>query len=379
MAITTQQTTILKNENLNSEQFNIDKHQLTLIFGSRYTFEDENFCQQFVPSSPDKHVIMCSTSGQIADTLVYDEELVLTGISFEHTDLKIAKTNITDQKNSYQAGQQLAGELLDERLVHVLIFSDGNIVNGGELVNGLNKILPKNVTFTGGMAGDAARFERTLVAHNEIPSAGNIIAIGLYSDKLEIGYASNGGFDPFGPYRKITKAEGNVLYELDGKNALSLYKEYLGDLANELPGSALFFPLSVTMPDSQTSLVRTILSVDEATNSMTFAGDVPEGAKARLMRSNIEHVVDAAEDAAKGCLEFHNTSPQLALLISCVGRKLILDQRVEEETEAVKDMLGNVTLTGFYSYGEICPSSNSKSVYADLHNQTMTITTFTEL
>ncbi len=382
MAITTHQAIIKQTESLDSQKFDIADYQITLVFGSRYTFEDKNITQKLLSSSsPDHHVIMCSTSGQIADTLVYDDELVMTGISFEHTDIQIAKTKITKTEDSFEIGKKLAEELPKEDLVHVLIFSDGHITNGGELVKGFNEILRDSVKVTGGMAGDAARFQRTLVGHNESPELGNIVALGLYGDRLEVAYAYSGGFDPFGPYRKVTKSKSNVLYELDGKNALNLYKTYLGDLASELPGSALFFPLSITLPGSDIPLVRTILSVDEATNSMTFAGDVPEGCTARLMRSNIEHVVDAAEDAAKKCLNTHTNqaAPQLALLISCVGRKLILDQRVEEETEAVKEIFGDTTITGFYSYGEICPSNKGNNQYADLHNQTMTITTFSEL
>ena len=381
MAITTQQTVIRKGESLSPQKFNIAAHQIILVFGSRYTFEDEHIVQKLLPSSPDNHVIMCSTSGQIADTLVYDDELVLTGISFEHTKIHVAKTNIADTKDSYAIGKQLAGELLNENLVHILIFSDGHVANGSELVKGFNEILKNDVKVTGGMAGDAARFQRTLVGHNDTPQLGNIVALGLYGDSLEVAYGYSGGFDPFGAYRKVTKSKGNVLYELDGKNALDLYKKYLGDLASELPGSALFFPLSITLPGSDIPLVRTILTVDETTNSMTFAGDIPEDSTARLMRSNIEHVVDAAENAAQKCLDTHSgqSSPQFALLISCVGRKLILDQRIEEETEAVKEVLGDVTMTGFYSYGEICPSNKDLNQYADLHNQTMTITTFSEL
>jgi len=381
MSIIAKQTTIKKMEAFELGAFNISDHQITFIFGSRYTFEDEQIIEKILASSADNHVLMCSTSGQIADTLVYDEELVLTGISFEHTDINIAKTNITDTKDSYDIGKKLATELQSEGLVHVLIFSDGHIANGSELIKGFNEILINSVKVTGGMAGDAARFERTLVGHNGTPELGNIVAIGFYSEKLEVAYAYSGGFDPFGPYRKVTKSKNNVLYELDGKNALDLYKTYLGDLAAELPGSALFFPLSITLPGSDIPLVRTILSVDEATNSMTFAGDIPEGCTARLMRSNIEHVVDAAENAAQKCLDTHaaQSSPQFAMLISCVGRKLILGERIEEETEAVKDVLGDTIMTGFYSYGEICPSSKDENQYADLHNQTMTITTFSEL
>lgn len=381
MAISTKQTVIKKTASFDLGEFNTSDYQITFVFGSRYVLEEEQVIEKILSSSTDNHIIMCSTSGQIADTLVYDEELVLTGISFEDTDIKIAKTNITDAKDSYAIGKKLAEELQAEGLVHVLIFSDGHIANGSELVKGFNNILKNNVKVTGGMAGDAARFERTLVGHNSAPELGNIVAIGLYGENLEVAYAYSGGFDPFGPIRKVTKSKGNVLYELDGKNALDLYKTYLGDLAAELPGSALFFPLSITLPGSDIPLVRTILSVDETTNSMTFAGDIPEGSKARLMRSNIEHVVDAAEDAAQKCLDTHasKSSPQFAMLISCVGRKLILGQRIEEETEAVKDVLGDTMMTGFYSYGEICPSNTDDNQYADLHNQTMTITTFSEL
>ncbi len=380
MAITTQQMVIEDPASLDKQQFNVADYQITLVFGSRYTLEDEHVIQKLLPESPDNHVIMCSTSGQITDTFVYDDELVLTGISFEHTDIQIANTNISNSEDSYKIGKQLANELFKENLLHILVFSDGHIANGSELVKGFNEVLKNNVKVTGGMAGDAARFQRTLVGYNGTPQLGNIVAMGLYGDRMKVAYGYSSGFDPFGPHRKVTKSKGNILYELDGKNALDLYKNYLGDLAAELPGSALFFPLSITLPGSSISLVRTILSVDEATNSMTFAGDIPEGCTARLMRSNIEHVVDAAESAAQKCLDTHGqSSPQLALLISCVGRKLILDQRIEEETEAVKDVLGDATITGFYSYGEICPSNTGTNQYADLHNQTMTITTFSEI
>ena len=69
-----------------------------------------------------------------------------------------------------------------------------------------------------------------------------------------------------------------MLYELDGRPALALYKEYLGDRASGLPATALLFPLAVRSDRSATRrTVRTILGIDEEQQSMTFAGDVPEG------------------------------------------------------------------------------------------------------
>jgi hypothetical protein len=170
---------------------------------------------------------------------------------------------------------------------------------------------------------------------------------------------------------------------LDGKDALALYKEYLGDeLARELPSSGLLFPLSlkITADNGQeVQVVRTLLSVDEAEHSMTFAGDMPQGVIAQLMKANFERLIDGAGKAASMSLtSLSGAKPDLAILISCVGRKLVLKERTVEEVEAVALMVGDqAALAGFYSYGEICPTAASDK-QCQLHNQTMTITTFRE-
>ncbi len=378
MAITTQQFNINKQEDIKeSLSETLASCQLIFAFGNRYFLEDNAIVQKLQEICSDAHFISCSTSGQIAGTNVSDEGLILTGISFEHTELVSQKINISEVKNSYKAGLALSQQLPAEQLKHVLLFSDGHHVNGDKLVEGFNKNLPSGVTITGGLAGDDARFEKTLLGLNQLPDTGNIIAVGLYGDHLQIASSHGAGFDTFGPRRSVTKSKDNKLYQLDNKDALDLYKNYLGDLADDLPGSALFFPLALTTNDGKSQLVRTILSVDESTKSMTFAGDIPEGSTVQLMRCNPDHLVDGVYDAANKCLE-GIPAPQLALLISCVGRKIVLDQRIEEETEAIQDTFGDIPTLGFYSYGEICPV-NFNNQFAQLHNQTMTITTFAEL
>ena len=305
-----------------------------------------------------------------------DDTIVVTAIHFEKTQHKIAQVQIQDASETYKKGKQLAEELMTEDLKHVFIISDGGLVNGSELAKSFNDHLPKEITTTGGLAGDAARFEKTLVGWNSQPSSGNIIAIGLYGKDLQIGYGSVGGWDTFGPRRKITKSVNNVLYELDGKSALELYKLYLGEKSKDLPGSALLFPLSIRTEDESKPLVRTILSIDEEAQSMTFAGDVPEGSTAQLMKANFDKLIDGAYEAAESGQEAINKKgdqAQLAILVSCVGRKLVLDQRVDEEVESVIEIIGDkVPITGFYSYGELSPFAGFHS--CRLHNQTMTIT-----
>jgi hypothetical protein len=241
----------------------------------------------------------------------------------------------------------------------------------------LIKHLPGDVSITGGLSGDGAMFKETYVLWDDEPEKDSVAAIGFYGNRLRVGYASLGGWDPFGPERLITRSQGNILYELDGKSALALYKKYLGEHAKGLPSTGLLFPLSVRAREGERGVVRTILSVNEKDQSMIFAGDVPEGAYARLMKANFDRLIDGAVEAAKTSLDLIAAPPQLAILISCVGRKLILKQRIEEELEGVRDILGaQVTISGFYSYGEISPFT--KNAQCELHNQTMTITAFSE-
>lgn len=356
-----------------------DDAHLVLVFGGTSTLKSPERFEEIRKAFPAAHIFGCSTAGEICGTQVLDDSLVVTAVHFERTTIAASLININDVENSYEAGKRLAASLEPKGLAHVLALSDGLNVNGSELVKGLTDNLPPGVTVTGGLSGDGARFAETLVSLDGQTEKDTVAVVGLYGDELKVGYASLGGWDPFGPERLITKSEGNVLYEMDGKSALELYKLYLGEHAAELPASGLLFPLALRTGEEDRPVVRTILSVDEDAQSMTFAGDVPEGAYARLMRANFDRLIDGAAGAARTTREVvGSSSPDLAILISCVGRKMVLKQRVEEEVEGVRDVLGERTvLTGFYSYGEISPFTPSAK--CELHNQTMTITTLSEV
>lgn len=352
--------------------------QLVLLFGSRAVVGDESLLSQARAAYPQARIVGCSTAGEICCTSVSDDSLVVTAVEFERTRLEVSAILTDEIPDSFQAGKQLAQNLSKEDLVHVFVLSAGLNLNGSELVKGLTEALPSGVSVTGGMSGDGTRFKETLVVWDEHQAKDAVVAIGFYGRQLKIGYGSLGGWDTFGPERLITRSRGNVLYELDGKSALALYKRYLGEHAQGLPATGLRFPLSVRRGSGDDGVVRTILSVNEAEQTMTFAGDMPEGAYARLMKANFDRLIDGAVGAARtSCEALGANSPDLALLISCVGRKMVLQQRIEEEVEGVREVVGNHTvMTGFYSYGEISPF-NLKAE-CKLHNQTMTITTLSE-
>ena len=364
---------IISNNNLK------DNAQLVFLFGDSTLLKAPQNFSEVKEFYPNAHIVSGSTAGEIIGTQVLDYSLVVTAINFTNTPLQFAKSKIQKMEDSLTVGETLANALSKEGLVHVMVFSDGLRVNGTNLVKGLIGKLPKEVAVTGGLVGDQDRFKETFVGLDSVPEQDNLAVIGFYGTHIKIGYGSMGGWDPFGPERLVTKSKDNVLYELDGQSALELYKKYLGDQAKELPASGLLFPLSLRIEGKKTGLVRTILAVSDQDGSMTFAGDIPEGSYVRLMKANFERLIDGASGAANMSHEaFGGSSPELAILISCVGRKLVLKQRVEEEVESVRDKLGQTTtITGFYSYGEISPVSPTEK-QCELHNQTMTITTFSE-
>lgn len=356
-----------------------DKAQMVLSFGNIDAVKDPNRYGELRQQYPNAHIIMCSTSGEILGTAVYDDSITATALEFSDSTLITASLNITDFPDSNQAGKQLAAMIPPEGLVHLLLITDGQLVNGSEVVQGVMSVIPDGVAVTGGLASDGARFTRTFVGLDAPPTEGTMVAVGLYGKNLRVGYGTMGGWDSFGPDRVITRSERNILYELDGQSALALYKKYLGELAADLPGSALLFPLSIRTSDQSTPVVRTILAVNESDNSMVFAGDMPQGAYARLMKANFDRLIDGASHAALESYQAIGTSDvELAILISCVGRKLVLGPRTEEEVEAVREVVGSSTIiTGFYSNGEISPFGSP--VRCELHNQTMTITTLSEI
>jgi hypothetical protein len=352
---------------------------LAFLFGSGAALQDRASMAAIRDRFPSAILIGCSTAGEILGTRIYDDTVSVTAVRFESTRVASASVSIASPAESYFAGETLARSFAPEGLVHVFVLSDGLNVNGSELVKGLSDHLPTSTTLSGGLSGDGEKFGDTVIVIGDTVSSRTIAAVAFYGDRLEVGCASLGGWDSFGPERLVTKSEGNVLYELDGLSALELYKRYLGDHAQQLPSSGLLFPLSVRNPDDNSSVVRTILAVDEKAQSLTFAGDVPVGWYGRLMKANFDRLIDGATGAARNSIvRVSENQPDLAILISCVGRRMVLRQRSEEELEVVREVVGEAPyLTGFYSYGEISPLTPEAKCL--LHNQTMTITSFKEL
>jgi hypothetical protein len=356
---------------LNSER------TLVLAFGARRFLDEPGCLKELASAYPDAVIAGCSTSGEILGDRLYDNSLSVAVYRFAKTTLTSVSAPVRSPADSFRAGELLARQLERPDLRAVLVLSDGLKVNGSELVRGLNSVLPESVVVTGGLAGDGDRFQRTWVLRQGTPCEGFVSAVGFYGDHIRVGHGSRGGWDVFGPERVVTRSEGNILFELDGRPALPLYKDYLGERAAGLPATALLFPLALrARTGDEKSLVRTVLSIDEARQAMVFAGDIPQGWTAQLMRANFDRLIEGAAQSALMTRKQGEQTPILSIAVSCVGRRLVLGERTEEELERALEVFPpGSQQVGFYSYGEISPFTTGN---CDLHNQTMTLTTICE-
>lgn len=352
---------------------------LLLVFGAPEFFSEPLLITELRRRFPAAMLIGCSTAGEVSMRGVEDGAAVITAIKLERARLVSGSTDLSDMADSRSAGQRLAKQLSTSDLRLALVFGQGVDINGSALVEGMTEVLGVSVPITGGLAGDNGAFAKTWTLGPNWVSSRAIVAVGLAGEGFEVGHGSFGGWEPFGPARKITRCKDNVLYEVDGEPALEVYKRYLGEYAKDLPSSGLLFPFAMLGEDlSAIGLIRTILGVDEEQGSLTLAGEIREGNYLKLMHASTDALVDGAESAAAAAAAMtQGRDSGLAILISCVGRKLVMGDRTDEEVEAVAAVLGkNAIRTGFYSYGEISPFA--PGISCKLHNQTMTITTIVE-
>ncbi|KGO87359.1 histidine kinase [Flavobacterium rivuli WB 3.3-2 = DSM 21788] len=351
---------------------------LVLVFANRLMLEDVSILNSVRHEFAYEHIVYASTAGEIFNVEVLENTVTVIAIEFEKSTFVVKADNIFNHnKNTRELGAALAAQMPAEGLKHLFVLSEGSFVSGTSLIKGLESILDENVAITGGLSGDDLRYEKTLTSYKEDPKEGEIVLIGFYGESLEITFASYGGWLAFGPERIITKSEGSTLYEIDGQSSLELYKKYLGDKAGDFARSALLYPLNVIAPGKTHAVVRAVVATDMENKAMIFADEVPQDSQVQLIMISPDRISQGAFTASTLAMQDRVTKPQLALVISCIGRKVVMNQRVEEEIELVREVIGEDTaISGFYSYGEIAPFHDTRS--SELHNQTMTLTLISE-
>ena len=352
---------------------------LIVLFCDTDVLANSTIPQKLQLAFPKAKVVGCSTGTSVVGSHLNDKAISGIAIGFESSRVEIASCEIISPKDSFKVGSQLGNELRGQDLVCVFVLSEGLNINGSDIVNGMLSVIGSKISIFGGLAGDGARFGKTIVIENGQSVENRVIALGLYGKKLAVSHGSDGGLLDFGGEWEITKSDGNIMMELDGKNAYETYCEKLGDKAKDLPSSGLLYPLKIWHPDYvQHDIVRTLLSVDAQNGTLTFAGDVPKGWRAALMFGSKQDLVLGAQSSTIKAIENFKIAnpgvrPQVCFMVSCVGRRLLLDEDTKDEVETVLRLLPkDIGFLGLYSYGEIAPHKMTK--LCSLHNQTLTLT-----
>jgi hypothetical protein len=348
--------------------------QWLLVFAAPAWFADRNLFATLRQRFPAARLSGCSTAGEITRSGVSDGSCTITAVHWPAGPPTTAIAELASLDDSLAAGMRLGRQLGAPSAV--VVFTPGVDINASALVEGLVATLPPTTPIVGGLAGDGGAFRQTFTLSDQGVSSRAIVAVGL-PPGITVGRGSFGGWKPFGPAHKVTRSQGNILFELDGEPALAVYKRQLGEHANGLPLTGLMFPFEMLTSDhAQTGLIRTMHRLDESNGSLVLAGDIDRRGYLRLMHASTDALVDGAATAAEAAMVGNADCSSLALLISCIGRKLVMAERVDEEVTAAVSILGAAVVTGFYSYGEI--SSTATNSACQLHNQTMTITCIRE-
>lgn len=348
-------------------------------------------------------IVGCSGYGAISNGEILDDTLIASITHFHQTQLRLATCPINSPAESLFAGQILAHELAAPDLQATLLFSDGLNTNGSTLIAGINSKLSPATVVIGGLAGDSQRFTSTWVMANQLPRSQLACALGFYGNAIQFKTAIRVGWNPLGPERQVTLASGNKLYTLDDKPALELYKQYLGSRATDITKNSLNFPLAIRSKGKPYTLIRTPMVLDEDSQTLIFAGDIPENSSAQLVHVSATTLIDGAYKAGlelNEVIALNQDQPVLLLTISCGARRAVMAEDAGLELDAVCSAFAKkINQVGYYSFGELAPHNvklePKNSPYCatkdcttclatptyglcELHNQTITLTAIYE-
>lgn len=321
------------------------------------------------------NIVGCTGDGEMSGDGYSTGSAILAGIATDQIDFTVAYAENLSQ-NCELAGKQLAAKLAPT-VQYVHLFSDGITGNGCGILRGIFSVLREDLPIAGGTAGDNGKFERTWQFAGRKVLTDAAVAIGFTGD-FHLGTGVRSGWSPIGLAKKVTRASGNILYELNGEPALQVYERFLGKHAEKLPAVGVEYPLGLVGKclDNDSGdyyLLRATMSVDRQEGSIRFAGEIPEGAEVHLTCGDNSSILEASSEAARlADEEIGDIQPRMVFFYSCMARKIILGQRTQEELDRIRRVFGaEVPIIGFYTYGEYCRvGCGSPSLF---HNETATV------
>ncbi len=327
---------------------------------------------------PEARIVGCSSYAEINSREALSGSLTAMGLCFPEG-IEFQTFAHTTGADPFEAGVSFAREVASFDPNLLILFPDGLAYNSTRLLLGIQSVLGQRFPIIGGIAADDARFERTYQFHDDRCLTAAVVGVAL-KGRVEVVTAARCGWRPVGATRTATKVvDGNVLLELDGQPALSLYRQFLGERWAEMPSVGVEFPVGIVGGgelgsqrmdgDGEILLLRAIKAIDEEQQAIVFGGDLPEGARVRMSRATKDDVIAGANEAGDE-VAARMPEPSFALVFDCMARKVALGPRYKEEVHHTFARLGaELPKVGFHTFGELSPVSGVTMH----HDETFTI------
>jgi len=275
------------------------------VFGA-ISYNQEKLLEGVNSVIPGTPVITCTTDGKISTLGLSTDSVVVLALASDQIKFTTVAVDFLSQ-DSFKAGIKVGNQFINTNIKYMQIFSDGLLGNGSKIVEGIQKVFGKSISIAEGTTGDGSLFTRTYQYHNYKVLTNSIVGVG-FEGKYSFITGVSSGWTPIGMAKKVTKSIGNVVYELDGQPALDVYKKFLGKHASLLPAVGVEYPLGLSGPQGDVEedgyfLCRATMGVDHEKGSITFAGDVPQGAMVKITMGNDLDVIKTAKKAAQSALD----------------------------------------------------------------------------
>lgn len=367
------------------EKMGGEKPDFTIAFAS-VVFEQSELTRGIHEASAGAAGIGCSTAGEITNEGPSEKSVIVMAIKSDQIRF-INGLGADIKADARTAGQRVAKEIKEKTIDSLRTFvmlPDVLTGNGADIVRGVLDVLGENFPVVGGAAGDDFLFQKTYEYRDGEAVSGAVAGVGL-SGKFSFGMGVRHGWVPIGVPMKVTKSKGAVLYELNGKPAVSIYEDYFGAEAavlrrEPLARLAITYPLGIKVPDLDEYLIRDAITVDDK-GAITCAAEIPEGSEIRLMIGSKEKAIEAAQDAARHLMkefELQKSKPRFMLMFNCIAREKLFAQKAKEEIDAIMEIVGHdVPVLGFYTYGEQAPmggeTRDTQKIHSRFYNETVVL------
>lgn len=349
------------------KQCGIDKPDFVIAFASP-VFDQQELVKGIAEATSNSPMVGCTSAGEITNEGPSTKSVVIMAIKSDSVKFYTGLGKNV-KAGAREAGKAVASEVKEKveksggQMKAFIMFPDVLAGNGADAVRGVLDVLGEHFPVVGGAPGDDFLFKETFEFRDGEVAAGSIGGVGICGNFV-MGAGVRHGWIPIGIPMKVTKSEGAILHELDGKPAISIYEEYFGQKADELRKEvlarmAITYPLGIKVPEHEDEyLIRDPITVDKK-GAITCAAEIPEGSEVRLMIGSKEKAIEAAEYAARKLMKYFeggNAKPKFILMFNCIAREKLFAQKANDEIKAIMAIIGkDVPLLGFYTYGEQAP------------------------